>query len=565
MKRYLALLLAALMVLSLCACAKTSTDTPKEPETNNDAQTPADTGDDAQTPTDADDTAVDTENGIDLSKPYAGKTLPLTENGDTFRFFRATGISWEYFGFENYDDIPGYQAAVELTGVNIDWEPVSDFDTQFPLMIASGDWADCAVSYINGGTLTNYVGDEVLQDLTDYIPEYAPLYQIRRTDDAAISRDTSTDEGQLVAFYNIKQTVQGSWSGPWVRADWLAEYGADSSDLVTYDDWLNFLVWAKDKHSDTLLTPYNFDSNGLDRWLLTGYGLSNDWIVEDGEVKYSVTQPAFKDYMTMCADWYSKGAISDFVFSGDRLWFDDYAEGGCAIAMTFNQWWDTIYKYAEQGNVEGFEACALSIPKKNADDLRRIETGGCPTTRNESLAAYIFTSCDDIPLLCQWFDFWYTDEGSLLADYGIEGESYTFDENGKPQFTDKILNSPEGYGLTTAWREYVADGIPHFYDWTRENTDSMPPAAKTASEIWDKDWVDELTYPQFATRTTQEAETYSSIMSDIDTMVKETLPKFVRGDMAMSEWDSFVASLEQMRIGEARDIQQAAYERYMER
>ena len=93
----------------------------------------------------------------------------------------------------------------------------------------------------------------------------------------------------------------------------------------------------------------------------------------------------------------------------------------------------------------------------------------------------------------------------------------------------------------------------------------MPPVAKTASEIWDKDWVDELTYPQFATRTTKEAESYSSIMSDIDTMVKETLPKFIRGDMAMSEWDSFVASLEQMNIGEARDIQQAAYERYMSR
>ena len=76
---------------------------------------------------------------------------------------------------------------------------------------------------------------------------------------------------------------------------------------------------------------------------------------------------------------------------------------------------------------------------------------------------------------------------------------------------------------------------------------------------------DELTYPSFATRTTKEGETYSSIMNDIDTMIQETVPKFIRGDMAMSEWDSFLASIEQMNIGEARDIQQAAYDRYMSR
>ena len=572
MKRYLALLLAVLMVVALCACAKTgTTDTPKDPgnttaNTNtgdNDTNTPADITD----TTDATDAA---EGGIDLSKPYAGKTLPLSDGTATFRFFRGTGLNWDYFGFDNYDDVPGNKLIADLTGVTIDWEPVSDFDTQFPLMIASGDWADCAVSYINGGTLTTYVGDEVIQDLTDYIPDNAPLYQIRRTGDAAITRDTMTDEGQLVAFYNIKQTVQGSWAGPWARADWLAEYGAEGSDLVTYDDWLNFLVWAKDAHSDTLLTPYGFNAQGLDRYLLTGYGLSNNWIVENGEVKHSVLQPAFKDYLNMCIDWYSKGAISDFVFSGDRLTFDNYAEGACAMAMTYTNWWDTIYNYAAQkDNNEGFDIVAIGIPKLNPDDIRRIEHGTCPTTRNEALASYIFTSCDDIPLLCQWFDFFYTDEASRICDFGIEGESYTINEDGRPEFTDKILESPEGYGYMTAMREYIADGLPHFYDWTREMTKKMAQGAVDSIKIWNGNWqdeiTDELTYPSFATRTTKEGETYSSIMNDIDTMIQETVPKFIRGDMAMSEWDSFLASIEQMNIGEARDIQQAAYDRYMSR
>lgn len=558
-----------LLLLLLTAC---STAPAADAPANNDiaASAPANNDTPAGNDTPADNEASVTGNAPAGDDPYGGLVLPLSDGSTTFRVYRATSGSITRFEWNDFAQVPGFARAEELTGVKIQWEVASDFISQFPLMIASGDWADCAASYINGGTLTTYVGDEVIQDLTDYIPDNAPLYQIRRTGDAAITRDTMTDEGQLVAFYNIKQTVQGSWAGPWARADWLAEYGAEGSDLVTYDDWLNFLVWAKDAHSDTLLTPYGFNAQGLDRYLLTGYGLSNDWIVENGEVKHSVLQPAFKDYLNMCIDWYSKGAISDFVFSGDRLTFDNYAEGACAMAMTYTNWWDTIYNYAAQkDNNEGFDIVAIGIPKLNPDDIRRIEHGTCPTTRNEALASYIFTSCDDIPLLCQWFDFLYTDEASRICDFGIEGESYTINEDGHPEFTDKILESPEGYGYMTAMREYIADGLPHFYDWTREMTKKMAQGAVDSIKIWNGNWqdeiTDELTYPSFATRTTKEGETYSSIMNDIDTMIQETVPKFIRGDMAMSEWDSFLASIEQMNIGEARDIQQAAYDRYMSR
>ena len=122
-----------------------------------------------------------------------------------------------------------------------------------------------------------------------------------------------------------------------------------------------------------------------------------------------------------------------------------------------------------------------------------------------------------------------------------------------------------GYGYTTAWLEYIADGIPHYYDWTRELNDGMPEYGKAACGIWDEGWVDELTYPNFATRNTMEAETYSSIMSDIETLVNENIPKFIRGDQSMDQWDSFIAQVETMNVAEAIKIQQDSYDRYMAR
>ena len=43
----------------------------------------------------------------------------------------------------------------------------------------------------------------------------------------------------------------------------------------------------------------------------------------------------------------------------------------------------------------------------------------------------------------EWVNYWFTDEGVLLANYGVEGESYTMDENGKPQYTE--LMKPDNY------------------------------------------------------------------------------------------------------------------------
>ena len=84
-------------------------------------------------------------------------------------------------------------------------------------------------------------------------------------------------------------------------------------------------------------------------------------------------------------------------------------------------------------------------------------------------------------------------------------------------------------------------------------------------DILESNYVDEYSYPGGATRTLEEAETYSTLMSDIETLVQENATKFVIGERSMSEWDDFQASLWQMGLQTCIDIQQAAYDRFMNR
>ena len=65
--------------------------------------------------------------------------------------------------------------------------------------------------------------------------------------------------------------------------------------------------------------------------------------------------------------------------------------------------------------------------------------------------------------------------------------------------------------------------------------------------------------------TTDESAILATYGTDIVTYAAETLPKFVMGDLPLSQWDDYVATLQNMNIGDIIDAYQAAYDRYLAR
>ena len=46
----------------------------------------------------------------------------------------------------------------------------------------------------------------------------------------------------------------------------------------------------------------------------------------------------------------------------------------------------------------------------------------------------ITTDCRNVELAMRWCDWWYTEDGYYTTNYGIEGESFVFDDQGNPQY-----------------------------------------------------------------------------------------------------------------------------------
>jgi putative aldouronate transport system substrate-binding protein len=167
--------------------------------------------------------------------------------------------------------------------------------------------------------------------------------------------------------------------------------------------------------------------------------------------------------------------------------------------------------------------------------------------------------------MVKYLDFWFTPEGTMMSIYGIEGESYYIDEDGIPQLTDNILHpTQEGVTSSIARLSYISESWATMTDWTRDQKAGMSEYALEAPQKWDYNWNDTISYPD-VTRSAEEGEEYSHIMSDVETRINETIVWFVTGDKPMSEFDAFLAELDGMGLGRARDIQQTAYDRFIAR
>ena len=70
----------------------------------------------------------------------------------------------------------------------------------------------------------------------------------------------------------------------------------------------------------------------------------------------------------------------------------------------------------------------------------------------------ITSSCPDVELAVSVLDWRYSEEGSFLFNYGIEGISFEYDANGEPQYTDLIVKNENGLSATWLAAVYMDGG-----------------------------------------------------------------------------------------------------------
>ncbi len=579
---FLALLLVLTMILSMFAACGTPSASSAEPagEASTASAAPVEETQQPEPsePASAEEPAASAEepaegSAVEESGTGAHKTiaevapdiameLPLTTEDVTFTYF--TTLNPQITGYmSDLSENLYYQTAAELTGVNIDFVLASP-DTQtenFQLMIAGGDYTD-----IIGSEGANYSGgvelavqEEVYVNLLDY-EEYAPHYfdLIRREEYDYAS--LLTDSGYMAGFAIVYTENQPLNQGYMIRQDWLDEQGLETP--TTYDQWYDVLCNFRDNYDCTPLALTGFNLSGLS----AGFGVYGDVsamsvpvYVDDGTVTFAWTQDSFRDYIQLMHDWYSEGLID-----ADELLNNAPFPSEDEIITDKRGIWkverDNMVYYADLAQDPDFRAVAIPYPSMNEGETTHFKelTGNLGTP-----ALFVTTACDDIPLLIQWMDFRYSEEGATLANYGTEGYTFEYDANGNPAFTDVIINNEDGMTSSLAMNVFTLWRCECLYDAYRMDS-TFTEDQKEAPEIWAMNSDDACTLPKVSL-TAEEGEQASTIYSDIYTYAAEHISKFITGDEDMSTWDAFAESLQGMQVDELTAIYQTAYDRYMNR
>lgn len=582
MKRLSALLLALAMLLMLAACGSVSSASSGS-EPSQSVQTEPTAPEQTEAPAVSAAEIPDTDSAEEPSEVeeapavVQSPSLPYSTTGEELSMWLPLTPDLA----NTYSDLNEHivvQAAEEVTGVHINFTHASFFtaNDDFNLMTAAGDYCDlisCAVKYYATGG-AGAMEDGVIINLSDLIPEYAPDYNAVINSDETHIAQSRSDTGDILAFYTWKDEVYNR-SGMQTRGDWLDELGLDTPE--TYEEYESVLLAFQSAYGCTAAMQMYPSCLLTGSMLCGGYGVSGYYTVYDdsgeipnvmfqidGTAHCSLLEDGYRDYLTMLNKWYTKGLISSDFLSGscnpnDSKNLGDIYSGNTGIWYSEYQ---NLADYASSIDDDNVYIAALKDPTIKKGDRTHFG-GSIALGSSNGFTTSISTQCENTELATKWCNFWFTEQGFLLATYGIEGESYTLDASGNPVFTELVTNNPNGLSQREAQSMYSLSQFPTL---SKKSVDflSLNDEQIAAIEVWDSS-IDGAYLMPDVSLTPEESAEYASIMSDINTYASTTVDQMVIGETSLADWDAFTDTLRGMKIERCVEIYQAALDRYNSR
>jgi len=547
--RILAMLLAVIMVFALAAgCASdagssTETTTPAPSTDSGKTDAPADTG----------STNAPADSGSD-------SLYPLTD-GHTFTCWWA--LDNNLATIIEMEDHPYFIEVAKITGVNIDFtHPTYGGENEaYNLLIASGEYTDfiAKVSQHHTRGLDDLVDNEIALDmkpLLNFMPNMVAAIEAEDCMDEVV-----TDAGYIVGIPMINhynRDDSGAINGILIRQDWLNDLGIASPE--TLDEFEDTLVAFRDNYGASMY--YGTVGCGLWASYNLGYFFSPGYIYRDGAVRYDVLEPGFKEYVETMHDWYEKDLIwKDFVSESMYIaMFNCQPQVANGEFGIFYDCYCNIIPHTQNGVAvdPDFELAPVLQPTHEKGET--LHTGMVMSKAGKGMLAFT-TQLEDVELACKYWDYGFSHEGMILANYGLEGDTLVYDEDGNPHYTEKVYKN-EDPSITPYVGEniYVLQNFA-YYRINDRSLDYWTDVEFEAYYKWASNVDTEYTLPSLSFTADENTE-IAVISGDINTLVNEYVYKFITGTVPLTEWDSFIGKVEQMNIARILEIYEGALARY---
>lgn len=513
---------------------------------------------------------------IDMEASGAGAMEDFAA-GETFVATEPVEFSLLYRDHPNYPiqgDWDFFTQLEEEHGVTLQTSnaPLSDWAERRALVIGAGDAPDfIPITY--PGDETQFIAGGALLPVSDYV-DLMPNF-LEKVEEWGLEEDLASlyqEDGKFYVLPGLHEAPQAQYSFA-VRGDIWDELGLGEPE--SFDEFADQLREVQAAYPDMIPFSDRWSENGpLEATLTTAapnFGTSAGWGYGDGmhydaeadEFVYAGAMDEYRDLIGYFAELVDEGLMdSESLTQDDDQAVQKFASGRSAAIGANDQ---TVLEYrtsVEEVGGEDMEVRQIRVPSGPAGDMvagSRFESG-------IALSASTAEE-DDFVALMQFLDWlYYSDEGMEFAKWGVEGETYTVDDEGTRSLAENVnmhglnpgadeeLNVDYGYhngvfllahgSSTELVQSMLRDEVIEFRE-SMDDKELVPPAPARP--------LDEL-----------ERERASISQTQLTDQVRTATAQFILGQRDIEDWDAFVAELESSGMAEFVDLHNEAYQRAQE-
>ncbi|VEU81289.1 type 2 periplasmic-binding domain-containing protein [Haploplasma axanthum] len=328
--------------------------------------------------------------------------------------------------------------------------------------------------------------------------------------------------------------------------------------LTAMKDNASFLTQEADKLIPLTFRYGGWQGNQADLYSAFGIAENIDHLtVVDGKVTFTATDSKFKDATNSTASWITKGLIDKEILSQSD--FDLLTKGkGNAQRLGSFYWWEkeTVIKPEWQDDY-------VAVPPLIGHDGK--QNVGISNNHEVVKGQFVvFENAENPEVLLTWIDRFYDPIISAQINYGPKGIVFQEELNEDGMLVEKPL--PEGVTSDELRLKNAPMGIVYLSHEQWENTIVMEYRARLRLVMLEK-YIKPYVYENVTnfpnvTYTLSEINQIQRLKSDIDSYTYQTTTKWLlNGGVSDSEWSSYIAQLNKMKLNELLDIHQAAYNR----
>ena len=449
--------------------------------------------------------------------------------------------------------------------------PDAGFTEKRNLAFATDDLPDIILrAKISPQEEMKYAANGQLVALDEYL-DYAPNLSALIEQDDAIRKGITMPDGHIYSCPQLNKTEGNLIHHYWINKTWLDNLGLEAPTTVDelYDvlvafrdndpngngqkDEIPYCVVGKDyphRMFYDLLGSWGFGINGV---MDSDYAFSWLDIDDAGKVRFIGREDKFKNMVEFYNKLWTEGLVDKESYSQDQTQAAAKVNAGQVgfVARAQNTQW-------MGAAAENYVQCPVLEDPYGDRALINVESNVQMT------GVAVITTANKYPeATMRWLDYFYSEEGTVLCRLGIEGESYEV-VDGKYQLLDNIKNNPDGLTLDQAlgqWAIFPGGYLPQYITNEVDQSAAQLPETKAANDVV-RDYVVPFETVPRVKFTEEESIKLGTYAQDIVNYATENVVKFITGEKSLSEWDAYVAELNNMPVEDYIKINQDAYDRW---